>query len=411
MVVITERGKPIARLQGPSNLEQLIAEGRLIPLANAEAARSRLEELIPVDGPPWPSEHDHRATGSSGLLKLYLDASAVCKLLFDEPESPTMLEIWELAEEACPQLTATSKGARQSPEGFGLVTGPLRARGWTSAGSGCKPFRSTTASSSWPVASPACIGCARSTHFTWRLPFRRRPDLIFVSWDDELVAAARRPAWQHFRPREDRRLQVVARRVGEERRDAVEPDLVGDQPLPRIGAAREEGERGAHGRRRVVEGAAQGQLLVVEAVACRRRRRVSRGRPPKKSTVPPGRTSPTASRQASSVPAASITTSAPLAAVRTVTLRSAARARGAPAGRRRRPAARRRRRRRRRASARSGRRRGSRPCRRARSRRARPRAGSRRAARRARPTSGARPAGRGGGCGRAIRSGTSRNSA
>ena len=39
-----------------------------------------------------------------------------------------------------------------------------------------------------------------------------------------------------------------------------------DQPLPRIGAAREEGERGADVARRVVEGAAQRQLLVVEPV-------------------------------------------------------------------------------------------------------------------------------------------------
>ena len=54
-VVITERGKPIARLQGPSNREQLIAEGRLIP-ARKPKRPIRLEELIPVDGPPWPSE-------------------------------------------------------------------------------------------------------------------------------------------------------------------------------------------------------------------------------------------------------------------------------------------------------------------------------------------------------------------
>ena len=64
-----------------------------------------------------------------------------------------------------------------------------------------------------------------------------------------------------------------------------------DQPLPRIRAAREERERGADVARRVVEGAAQRQLLVVEPVrvdaqlgarAAARRRR---------ATVPPGRTS------------------------------------------------------------------------------------------------------------------------
>ena len=66
--------------------------------------------------------------------------------------------------------------------------------------------------------------------------------------------------------REDGGLEVVARRVGQQRRHVLEPDAVGDQPLPRIGAAREEGERGADVPRRVVEGPAQRQLLVVEPV-------------------------------------------------------------------------------------------------------------------------------------------------
>ena len=42
-------------------------------------------------------------------------------------------------------------------------------------------------------------------------------------------------------------------------------DAVRDEPLPGIRAAREEGERRAHGRRRVVERAANRQLLVVQA--------------------------------------------------------------------------------------------------------------------------------------------------
>ena len=113
---------------------------------------------------------------------------------------------------------------------------------------------------------------------------------------------------------DDRGLQVVARRVGEQRGDAVQPDPVRDQPLPRVRAAREERERRAHGRRRVVERAAQGQLLVVEAVRVDARPPSLAGRPPKKTTVPPGRTSASASRQACSVPAASITTSAGSAA-------------------------------------------------------------------------------------------------
>ena len=51
-------------------------------------------------------------------------------------------------------------------------------------------------------------------------------------------------------------LQVVARRIGQQRRDAFEADAMGDQQLPRMRAAREKRERGAHVARRVVEGAA-----------------------------------------------------------------------------------------------------------------------------------------------------------
>ncbi len=54
-VVITERGKPIARLQGPSNLERLIAEGRVRP-AKRPKKPIRPEELIEIDGPPWLSD-------------------------------------------------------------------------------------------------------------------------------------------------------------------------------------------------------------------------------------------------------------------------------------------------------------------------------------------------------------------
>src|SRR6185503_20285956 len=43
----------------------------------------------------------------------------------------------------------------------------------------------------------------------------------------------------------NRRLEVIPRRVVEERGDALQPDLVGDEPLEGIGAAREERERGA----------------------------------------------------------------------------------------------------------------------------------------------------------------------
>jgi prevent-host-death family protein len=53
-VVITERGKRVARIVGPSKLDQLIAEGRVRP---ARKPRRRIRsDLIHVDGPPWPSD-------------------------------------------------------------------------------------------------------------------------------------------------------------------------------------------------------------------------------------------------------------------------------------------------------------------------------------------------------------------
>jgi prevent-host-death family protein len=45
VVVITERGKPVARLEGPSNLERLIAEGRVRPAKRAK------RPLPPLEGP------------------------------------------------------------------------------------------------------------------------------------------------------------------------------------------------------------------------------------------------------------------------------------------------------------------------------------------------------------------------
>jgi prevent-host-death family protein len=45
VVVITDRGEPIARLEGPSNLERLIAEGRVRP------AKRPKRPSLPLDGP------------------------------------------------------------------------------------------------------------------------------------------------------------------------------------------------------------------------------------------------------------------------------------------------------------------------------------------------------------------------
>jgi len=54
-VVITERGKRVARIVGPSKLDRLIAEGRVRPARNRRRP-IRSEDLIHVDGPPWPSD-------------------------------------------------------------------------------------------------------------------------------------------------------------------------------------------------------------------------------------------------------------------------------------------------------------------------------------------------------------------
>jgi prevent-host-death family protein len=54
-VVITDRGKPVARLSGPSNLEKLIAEGKVRP-ARKPKRPIREEDLIQIDGPPWLSD-------------------------------------------------------------------------------------------------------------------------------------------------------------------------------------------------------------------------------------------------------------------------------------------------------------------------------------------------------------------
>jgi prevent-host-death family protein len=55
VVVITDRGKAVARLEGPSNLERLIAEGKVIPAAKPKSPLPPLETL-PKIGPPYLSD-------------------------------------------------------------------------------------------------------------------------------------------------------------------------------------------------------------------------------------------------------------------------------------------------------------------------------------------------------------------
>src|SRR5207248_2447368 len=75
-----------------------------------------------------------------------------------------------------------------------------------------------------------------------------------------------RGARGRFLSRPDCRLEQVVGWVSEELGHLLEAHLVGDQPLPGVGAAREEGERRTNVPRGVVERAPQRQLLVVEPV-------------------------------------------------------------------------------------------------------------------------------------------------
>jgi prevent-host-death family protein len=55
VVIITERGKPVARLQGPSNLERMISEGLVTP-ARKPKKPIRGDRVIELDGPPSLSD-------------------------------------------------------------------------------------------------------------------------------------------------------------------------------------------------------------------------------------------------------------------------------------------------------------------------------------------------------------------
>ncbi len=55
VVVITEHGRPVARLQGPSNLERLIEEGLVTPARKPRRPLPPLESL-PKIGPPYLSD-------------------------------------------------------------------------------------------------------------------------------------------------------------------------------------------------------------------------------------------------------------------------------------------------------------------------------------------------------------------
>jgi prevent-host-death family protein len=55
VVVITERGKPVARLEAPSNYERMVAAGRIRP-AKRPKRPMRRDNRIELDGPPSLSD-------------------------------------------------------------------------------------------------------------------------------------------------------------------------------------------------------------------------------------------------------------------------------------------------------------------------------------------------------------------
>jgi len=55
VVIITERGRPVARLEGPATLERLIAEGKVIPAQKPKRPLPPLDKL-PKIGPPYLSD-------------------------------------------------------------------------------------------------------------------------------------------------------------------------------------------------------------------------------------------------------------------------------------------------------------------------------------------------------------------
>src|SRR6266540_2815742 len=87
-IEVTDRGRPVALLVSvPSvdRIEGLLASGRLVP-----AAGDLLElgqPLEPLRGAPLPSEASPRPASMSAEPTVYLDSSALVKLVVHEPES------------------------------------------------------------------------------------------------------------------------------------------------------------------------------------------------------------------------------------------------------------------------------------------------------------------------------------
>ena len=101
-----------------------------------------------------------------------------------------------------------------------------------------------------------------------------------VEVDLDLLRGDREPELTLFEPearlRPDGGLEVVAGRIVEERRDALEPDVVRHEPLERIRVAREEAECRAEVARGVMERADEPDLLVVDPVRVDRDARSAR---------------------------------------------------------------------------------------------------------------------------------------
>ena len=108
-IVVTERGRPVARLvpmNGERKIDRLIREGTLIPAAPAEGSASSARRRRRRDA----QRHRHRAA----TLSTYFDSSAFVKLLLVEPGSRAVGAAWDDAGPASPRPRSTRNLGRRS---------------------------------------------------------------------------------------------------------------------------------------------------------------------------------------------------------------------------------------------------------------------------------------------------------
>src|SRR5919204_4208179 len=144
----------------------------------------------------------------------------------------------------------------------------VSARFWSAATSSCVFRCSSSASACERARSCSAGGVAAERRAT--VPRSRSAVKSWSRPRHEYDQSEREAPIFAYQSGNHRGLEQVARRIGEESWQLVQADPVGDQLLPRIGAAGQERERGTNGARRVVEGAAERDLLVMELVGVER---------------------------------------------------------------------------------------------------------------------------------------------